>query len=95
MTFVAEPLLFDLPAPRIDAAPTIDLNVPHDGPWPDYVFAHLPMFGYDLIMADPPSPSASGALCSRRPLTLFLHTSGSVRLVRLFGRFAVQGFVGG
>jgi len=50
---VQEPALFDLP-PVPASAPVIDLNKPDDSPWPNDVFAHLPLFGFDLIMADPP-----------------------------------------
>lgn len=48
-----EPLLFDLP-PVPERPVAIDINKPDDSPWPDDVFADLPVFGFDLIMADPP-----------------------------------------
>lgn len=56
-TFSNTPMLFDLPTA---AAPPVKIeanrNEPDDSPWPDDVFAGLPLFGYDLIMADPPWP---------------------------------------
>ena len=57
MTGVYEPLMFDLPGVATGGDAHLsarDLNAPDDRPWPQDVFAHLPVFGYDLIMADPP-----------------------------------------
>lgn len=50
-----QPALFELP-PTPAAAPASSTmsNEPDDSPWPDDVFAHLPLFGFDFIMADPP-----------------------------------------
>ena len=77
MSDVLEPLLFDLP-PIPEAPPAIDINKPDDSPWPDDVFADLPVFGFDLIMADPPwhfsthsaKGQGKGAATHYRTLTL-------------------------
>jgi N6-adenosine-specific RNA methylase IME4 len=47
------PLLFDLP-PLPKEVPVVDINKPDDSPWPNDTFSDLPLFGFDLIMADPP-----------------------------------------
>lgn len=58
MSVQPEPTLFELPPCAIandgNDALARDLNRPDDSPWPADVFAHLPMFGFDLVMADPP-----------------------------------------
>jgi N6-adenosine-specific RNA methylase IME4 len=46
-------------APVVAAAPPpvepwLVADGPDDSDWPNDVFAHLPLFGFDLIMADPP-----------------------------------------
>jgi len=42
------------PQQAADSAPVIDINAPDNSSWGDDVFAGLPLFGFDLIMADPP-----------------------------------------
>jgi N6-adenosine-specific RNA methylase IME4 len=47
------------------STPDLVADGPDDSDWPADVFAHLPLFGFDLIMADPPwhfaNYSAAGA----------------------------------
>lgn len=43
----------DIATPEPAAEP-VDINQADDSDWPDDVFANLPMFGFDFIMADPP-----------------------------------------
>lgn len=55
----AEPTLFELPplpVPDAGEARMIERHQPDDSPIPADVFAGLPMFGFDLIMIDPPWP---------------------------------------
>ena len=54
MTLEAPALFDDLPPPAATKAAAPSMNLPDNSPWPDDVFANFPMFGYDLIMADPP-----------------------------------------
>lgn len=56
MSFDA-PMLFELPDAATVAPPAdkpVNINEPDDTPWRGDEFAHLPVFGYDLIMYDPP-----------------------------------------
>lgn len=57
MSEMQAPYLFALPPvaeSRTERAQKIDINQPDDTPWTGQEFAHLPLFGYDLIMYDPP-----------------------------------------
>lgn len=56
MTEVIDPVLFDFQPLPAKSEPVIDINRPDDSPWPSDVFAGLPMFGFDLVMYDPPWP---------------------------------------
>lgn len=56
MTALIDQALFDLPPPAVKAEPKIDINQPDDSPWPSDVFAEFPVFGFDVVMYDPPWP---------------------------------------
>ena len=50
------PNLFDLPALPQAPVRAININEPDDTPWTGREFDGLPVFGFDLIMYDPPWP---------------------------------------
>jgi N6-adenosine-specific RNA methylase IME4 len=54
MNLHLQPSLFGLQDDDASDVDAIDWNEPDDTPWTGNEFAHLPMFGFDLLMYDPP-----------------------------------------